>query len=64
MYWLVSGSLEVLAADLSATLFVLFAGDTYGEVPIIEGTRHGVTLRANTACDMLFLSRDNLFEAL
>lgn len=32
MYWLVSGCLEVLSADLRETLYLLMPGDTYGEV--------------------------------
>lgn len=34
------------------------------QIPILEGKRHGVTLRAKAFCDMLFLSRDDLYEAM
>lgn len=64
MYFIASGSVDVLGADGETPVAQLDEGNFFGEIALIERVPRGADVRATGYCDLYTLSREALDEVI
>ena len=64
MYIIDDGEVEIVHEPSGEVLAILFAGDFFGEIALLNELPRSATARAKTRCGLLFFSQADLYKLL
>ena len=64
MYFISSGSAEVIAEDGNTVIVHLKDGDFFGEIALLKSTTRTVSVRATDYCSLYYLEKESFDKVL